>query len=415
MRQLIALRWLAVIGQYATIQVVHFTMGVHLPIAPMFAILAALVVLNVVSTVALHRGIRMGERELLLALLIDVAGLAGLLYFSGGATNPFVSLFLLQVVLGAVLLRPASAWVIVGVTTASFLILAVAHRPLVLPPRFMLGMFDLYIIGALISFVLIAALLVLFLARVNANLRARDARLATLRQQAVEEDHIVRMGLLASGAAHELGTPLASLSVIVNDWSRMPRLTEDSEIAEEIADMRVAVDRCKAIVSGILMSAGEARGEQTAITTVGRFFDEAASEWRKRNGDGTLVFTNHLTADPAIVSDAALKQVIWNVLDNAWEASHQPIELALTRDGDELVLTTRDHGPGFADAILSNWGKPYQSTKGREGGGLGLFLVVNVMRKMGGRVEARNDPSGGAVVTLALPLETIAWTGERQR
>ncbi|MBW4331598.1 sensor histidine kinase [Stakelama sp. CBK3Z-3] len=410
MRQLIALRWLAVIGQYATIQLVFSILGVPLPIVAMFAIVGGLVALNISSMIALRRGWRVGERELLIALLLDVAALTGLLYFAGGATNPFVWLFLLQVVLAAVLLRVLSACIVVSVTSAAFILLAVVHYPLMLPQHITVGLFGLYVLGSLISFALIAGLLLLFITRINYNLRSRDARLAAMRQQAAEEDHIVRMGLLASGAAHELGTPLASLSVIINDWGRMRQLTDNPALAEELEEMRVAVERCKAIVSGILMSAGDPRGGDIAITTAGAFFADALEEWRRRHGSDSLRFDNRLSTDPRIVSDSTLKQIVWNILDNGREASGNTVSVILNRKDELLTLSVIDDGPGFDRAILDNLGKPYQSTKGRRGGGLGLFLVVNAMRKMGGWVDARNDPSAGAIVTLVWPLDMLEWT-----
>ena len=409
MRQLIALRWLAVIGQYATIQLVFSILGVPLPIVPMFTIVGALMLFNVASMIAVRRRKHIDERELLGALLLDVAALTGLLYLAGGATNPFVWLFLLHVVLAAVLLRVFSAWIVVLVTSAAFVLLALVHRPLILPQTLAVGLFDLYVLGSLISFALVAALLLLFVTRINANLRSRDSRLAALRQQAAEEDHIVRMGLLASGAAHELGTPLASLSVIINDWARLPMLIREPDIAEELEDMRVAVERCKAIVSGILMSAGDPRGEHTTVTSASSFFAETLDEWRGRHGGDVLTFRDRLANDLKIVSDSAMKQVVWNLLDNAREASGQRITVTLERSARDLMLIVSDSGPGFAPDILANLGKPYQSTKGRRGGGLGLFLVVNAMRKMGGRLDARNQPHGGAVVTLIWSLDMLEW------
>lgn len=94
------------------------------------------------------------------------------------------------------------------------------------------------------------------------------------------------------------------------------------------------------------------------------------------------------------MSDAALKQVIFNVLDNALEASPQWVGVTARRQGQALVLMVRDHGKGFDKEILAALGKPYMSSKGREGGGLGLFLVVNVIRKLGGTVTARNTGLG---------------------
>lgn len=411
MRQLIALRWLAVIGQFATILIVHWGMGVHLPLARMLAVVTGLVALNLISQFRLRSGLGITNSEIFAALLLDVGALTALLYLSGGATNPFIWLFLVQVVLSAILLDQWSTWAIVIATSGCFVLLLVAYQPLLLPPAFTLGLFDLYILGALTSFVLIAVLLVLFVTRINANVRAGDARLAEMRQRAAEEDHIVRMGLLATGAAHELGTPLASLSVIANDWSHRPDLLALPDLPEEVDDVRVAVDRCKAIVTGILMSAGEARGEKPVVTTLARFLLGVTSEWQERGGAGNLHFANRIGGDVRIVSDVALKQVIWNVIDNAWEASSAPVTLTAQRVNSDLVLTVRDSGPGFAPDILRDFGKPYRSTKPKQGGGLGLFLVVNAMRKMGGRAEARNEPFGGASVTLTLPLSAIEWSG----
>jgi two-component system sensor histidine kinase RegB len=107
-----------------------------------------------------------------------------------------------------------------------------------------------------------------------------------------------------------------------------------------------------------------------------------------------------------IVADSTLKQIVFNLLDNAFEASPRWIQLTATHEGDTLLLEVKDAGPGFASEILEHLGTPYQSTKTR-GGGLGLFLVVNVVRKLGGSVTARNLPEGGALVSLRLPLGTL--------
>jgi two-component system sensor histidine kinase RegB len=216
------------------------------------------------------------------------------------------------------------------------------------------------------------------------------------------------MGLLASGAAHELGTPLSSLSVILSDWRRMPALTSDRDRLQEIDEMQAELQRCKTIVTGILLAAGEARGEAPGVTTVNKFLDELVQEWRVARSVKTLSYENKFGANLAVVSDSALKHVIFNVLDNAFEASPLWVSLIAERNGDMLVLRVRDMGPGFAPEMLAQFGKPYHSSKGRLGGGLGLFLVVNAVRKLGGSVSADNRPQGGAVVSLNLPLAALA-------
>ena len=412
MRQLIQLRWIAVVGQIVTIAVVHFGFRFPLPLHDMSVVLLFLVAFNAVSMLRWRDPHQVTNSMLFVSLLVDVSTLTAQLYLSGGTTNPFVFLYLLQVILGAVLLRAWAVWTIVAITAACFAGLTVLYRPLVLPP----GNYGLlsapYVLGMLLCFALNAALLVIFITRINRNLRARDARLAYLRERAAEEEHIVRMGLLASGAAHELGTPLSTLSVILGDWRRMPGFAADPERLQEIDEMQAQVTRCKGIVSGILLSAGEARGESPVETTVRTFLDDLVAEWRATRPVVECTYENRFGTDLSIISDSALKQMICNVLDNALEASPQWVGFDVTHEGDLLKMVVTDAGPGFAPEMLTQFGKPYQSTKGRPGAGLGLFLVANVARTLGGSVVARNRAEGGAMVTLTLPLAAITLDEE---
>ncbi len=412
MQQLIQLRWIAVVGQIVTIAVVDYGFQIPLPLHDMSVVLLCLIAFNVASMLYWRTPHGVTNGMLFLSLLVDVSSLTAQLFLSGGSTNPFVFLYLLQVILGAVLLRAWAEWTIVVVTCLCIAALTVYHRPLALPPQEYGHLSIPYTQGMLLCFALNAALLVTFITRINRNLRARDARLHDLRERAAEEEHIVRMGLLASGAAHELGTPLSTVSVILSDWRRMPAFAGNAELRQEIDEMQAQVTRCKSIVSGILLSAGEARGETAAETTVRTFVDELVAEWRDTRPATQLNYENRFGADVTIVSDSALKQMICNVLDNALEASPKWVGFEVEHEGDLLKLVVSDAGPGFAPQMLAQFGKPYQSTKGRPGAGLGLFLVVNVARTLGGRVQARNRPEGGAVVTVTLPLAALTLEEE---
>ncbi len=403
---LIQLRWLAVAGQVATILLVHYAMRIPLPVGLLLMAPAGLVAVNLLSAAISARAGGVTDQGLMFALLADVTALTWLLYLTGGAANPFVALYLLQVVLGAVLLAQVYAWALIALTSLCFAGLGLRNRPLALPPTREDALLSLYLQGSLICFVLMAVLLVLFVTRISQNLRERDASMADMRQRAVEHDHIVRMGLLASGAAHELGTPLASLSVILSDWKRMPRLADDPDLAQDMTTMRAEVERCKAIVTGILMSAGEARGQAPERTTV-RAFIRAVVE--ASSADGVAVeIRDQLSQDPAIIADPALRQVLGVLFDNAAEAGARRIVVTLGQAGELLEITVRDDGPGFAPEILDRLGKPYTSTKTRPGAGLGLFLLMNVIRSLGGTVEAANPPAGGGEVRLRLPLSALA-------
>lgn len=408
LRLLTQLRWIAAAGQVVTIAVVHGLMKAVLPLDGMLAALCVLVGWNLMSILRVRRAASIRNGELFVNLLVDVLVLTVQLYLSGGAANPFVFLFLLQVILGGVVLHMRWAVLLGAVTVAAFALLTVLGRPLVMPHPHQADFFDLHIAGMFLCFVLTAGLLLLFLARIAAGQRQRDRRLAQLRQRAVEEDHVVRMGLLAAGAAHELGTPLSTLSVILNDWRRLPLVQGDAEAQAELETMHAALDRCKAIVSGILMSSGQLRGEGTVRTTVRRFLDDLVQEWRGSRGPSHLTYENLFAPDAPMVSDAALAQVAANLLDNALEAAPcGRIVMVARRDSDRLVIEVRDDGPGFDAGVLKRIGSPYVTTRSRPGGGLGLFLVVNVVRKLGGEVMADNPAAGGARVVVRLPLSAL--------
>jgi two-component system sensor histidine kinase RegB len=412
---LVSLRWLAVCGQILTIFIVEAGLDIPVPLLPMGCVIAFLIGLNLVSLYRCHIQATITNAELFAELLLDVGALTIQLYLSGGATNPFVSLFILQAVIGAVLLPPALTWILVTVASFCFVFLTRYYREFDLSAYGQGGygvlpdFYDLHIYGVFVCFLLVAVLLVFFVTRINGNLRLRDQRLSELRQQAVEDEHIVRMGLLVSGAAHELGTPLTTLSVILNDWERMPALHADLDLDTEIDEMRAALNRCKEIVSRTLLAAGEARGEEAVRTTLAGFLDDVVAEWWETRAPAAhLDYNADIESNIVIASDTVLRQSLLNVFDNALEASPAWVGIYAARTGDHLVVNVRDKGAGFTPGMLANFGKPYESTKNRSGSGLGLFLVVNVFRKLGGAVEARNNPEGGAIVELRLPIEALA-------
>jgi two-component system, sensor histidine kinase RegB len=407
MLHLIHLRWLAVGGQIATILVATWGFGIQLPLFNMLAVMVCLIAFNIGSHLRWHEERVVSNRELFLAMLVDIASLTAQLYFTDGINNPFVFLFLLQVILSAVLLRAESTWLVVAITTLCLAFLSIVNKPLVWPLNSTYKLADLYATGLVICFVLNAALLVIFITRIGRNLRAGDAALASLRQRAAEEEHIVRMGLLASGAAHELGTPLATMSVVLGDWKRMPQFSKDPAMLEEIEEIEGQLLRCKSIVSGILLSAGETRGESSSKTSLNEFFESLVEEWESSRPAQYFEYTNSIDEEFTVAFDSTVKQIVFNVLDNALEVSPNWLRFEVSKNQEQLFLTVADQGPGFRADILEQVGTPYNSSKGRPGGGLGLFLVMNVARTLGGTLTVNNRKEGGAEVVIALPLNAM--------
>ena len=400
MRQLIQLRWIAVAGQLLAILISYYGLGVPLPVAFMIGIIGLLALANIAFSAKLPRAI--GWDALSLSLLLDMFALTGLLFLSGGSNNPFISLYLVQVVLGAILLPQRIAGLLTAAACAFYALLSLQYWPLKLPePATVLMQ-----VGQLIAFAMVAVLLVLFIARTSRNLRARDDFLAELRQRAIEEEGIVRMGLFASGAAHELGTPLSSLSVLVADWQRHGAFADDPNLAEELVEATAEVERCKRIVSNILHSAGSARGEAMESVRARSLIDEVSQEWAAAHPEVPFDQATQTLAMVRIPAEPALRQAIWSLLENAAEASPGSVSLAANVEDDAVVIAVLDRGPGFATNQLGTAGQLFQSTKG-PGHGLGLFLAGNVARQLGGSLHVANRADGGADVRLILPLTSI--------
>lgn len=397
---LVQLRWMAVGGQLLTILVVRFGLGVTLPLATMLGALATLSALNLASVLTRGRW-PASEGQLFATLLIDVACLTVQLYVSGGVSNPFVSLYLLQVVIAAVLLPGWPSWALAGLTTLLFAWLASAAPEFALPPAYASSLSTTYVAASWLNYALAATLLVWFVGRIVRILSARDARLADYRQRVAEEEHIVRMGLIASGAAHELGTPLSSIAVMLGDWRGDPMVAATPDLAADVEAMRAEVARCKAILDQVLLASGEVRGTMPRRATLEGFLRGIVDAWREKTGVEVVLRAEGVRAR-RIVGDAALAQTIANLLDNAMEAGAGRIVVTAEHGGDRTTIAVRDDGAGFPADILATVGAPYRTTKARRGAGLGLFLASNVVRTLGGTLDASNPPGGGGLVVLTI-------------
>jgi two-component system, sensor histidine kinase RegB len=165
-------------------------------------------------------------------------------------------------------------------------------------------------------------------------------------------------------------------------------------------------------VSGILTSAGETRADAPVEMMLHDFLDAVVAGWQRTRGLAALDYVRDGVPDLPIISDTALRQMIDNVLDNALEAAPgTPLRITASCVDGTLTLRVRDRGPGFPRDVLERFGTPYQTSKGKPGRGLGLFLAVNVARTLGGAIAAHNDPDGGAEVVITLPLAALTPEG----
>ncbi len=408
LRRLFLLRNTAIVTELVAIVVAVRLLDLALPMAPLLAIVAFHAIVNVVTAFRLRHGRHVGPTEFALQLAIDTLVFAALLYFAGGYTNPFVSLFLLPLVIAASILPTRYMWAMAALTIGCYTVLMFFYVPL--PP---MGAghhggsaFDLHVLGMWFSFLLSAALVVLFVVRMSASLRERDRALARMREKALRDEHLVELGTLAAGAAHELGTPLATMAVLTNELCR--EHGGDPQIREQAEILRQQVDRCKAILSNLSASAGQARAEGGAREPLDRYLEGVVTQWRQlRSGARAECRIEGEGPPPPIVADKTLTQAIVNLLNNAADAAGgEAVELRGGWDGERLVIEVLDRGPGAPEPILRNPGAPFVTTK-PHGHGLGLYLARSVVERYGGTLTLAPREGGGTRAHIELPRHLL--------
>ena len=305
LRRLIAVRWVALALMAALTLLAPAALGIPLPTAPLLAIIGITALFNGIALWRARRADSAAPVELLSQLLIDIAALGALVFFSGGATNPLVSLLLPPVAIAALTL-PVRCVAAVGVAAvAIYSALMVFYVPL--PMSDATRATRLHLLGMWLTFALSALMIAWFVVRMTRLIRVRDAELAARRERALRDERIMAIGTLAAGAAHELGTPLATMSLVTGELARDAQLP--AALRDDIAVLRQQIAACKEIVTGLSRRAGAERLENPGIQPVDRWLDALRRRWHavRPQAQSRLAVTGAGPA-PAVVADPRLEQ-----------------------------------------------------------------------------------------------------------
>ena len=405
LRRLIGFRYAVMVLVSASVLSLHAIFETPIPWPPVIAGLAGLVLVNV----ALHwyvsaRG-SVGEKALLVNFVLEIAALTSILYFVGGSTSPLVSLYLLPLTMAANLLTRRHTWVLAFLTAACYSLLLAVAVPMeehVHDGGVQSKAFSEHLIGMWVIFVVSAGLVAHYVSSLAQAVRERDRQLARAREEALRNERIVALGTLGAGAAHELGTPLSTMSVLAEDMAR--RHAANAELASDVEVLQGEVAHCKTILNALARAAGTARGEGGGA--------EAADVFLMRTVDRWQLLRPAVPADvqwsgrdaPALVADQTLEQALLNLLNNAADASPSGFEVKGHAGEAEVVIDILDRGPGLTGEVSSRAGELFFSTKGSEGGlGIGLFLANATIERFGGSVSLFNRADGGCCTRVVLP------------
>ncbi|MCC7329657.1 MAG: HAMP domain-containing histidine kinase [Gammaproteobacteria bacterium] len=408
LRRLVMLRTIAIPGAALVLLLAGHFYNLPIRAMPLLTIIVVLAVVNFSTWQRLQTGGGIPDGEFFMQMLVDVAALTGMLYYSGGSSNPFAYFFLLPLAISATVLPRRYAWPLAVITAACYTLLLFYRVPL--PPFSQVRegpTFLVHIVGMWVGFVLAAGLLAYFVQRMGESLRQHERDLAEARERALRDERVVAVATLAAGAAHELSTPLATMALVTSELAedyprdRYPHLHENLEL------LRSQIRKCKDSLSVISATAGVHRAEAAHPMAVDAFVSRTVAEVRQlRPGANLAVHSEGPRPAPQILVERTLSQALLNVLHNAVDVSPEDVRVTCSWDTEQVRIAVRDHGPGISLQTLHPGDEPGRSTK-ESGLGLGLFLTHTALSHLGGDISFSDAPGGGARVTVNLPLARL--------
>jgi two-component system sensor histidine kinase RegB len=406
---LIRLRWLAVFGQFAAVLAVHFGLEFEVPIWPCFAVIALAGLLNVALRWSFHHTQWLEPDRAAWLLAFDTAELAALLYLTGGLENPFAFLLLGPVLISATALPPRMTLLIGTFAMLCATALVFLHYDLPWDAEDPLELPEIYMVGVWLSILLAIGYIGVYTWQVAEEARQLSDALAATELVLAREQHLSQLDGLAAAAAHELGTPLATITVVVREIERA--LETSSPYADHVKLLREQAQRCREILAKITELPTADPFERIPLSAL---LEEAVAPHRNFGVAIGVTYPPNRSGEPLGARNPGIRYGLGNLIENAVDFAHARVEIFVKWTPDEVSVTISDDGPGFSPEIIDRIGSPYVTHRRHElaepgaeestafGLGLGFFIAKTLLERSGGRLTLVNQspPLHGATVTV---------------
>ncbi|HQS08802.1 MAG: two-component sensor histidine kinase [Rhizobiales bacterium 24-66-13] len=415
---LIRLRWLAVAGQVLALLVVHGLLGFPVPLIPCLLVVSLSALVNLLLRVRFPIARRLEDAAAGPLLAYDVLQLTALLYLTGGLNNPFALLYLAPVTISAT----ALSWS----TTVALGVLAMGcagavglwHQPLPWSGPEVLALPDLYLAGTWVSIAVSIGFIGLHSWRVTEEARELADALAATELVLAREQHLSQLDGLAAAAAHELGTPLATIALVVKEMAR--GTAPDHPMAEDIALLRDQVQRCRDILQTLTsLGSGDAPFDRMPLSLL---LEEVVGPHRDFGIYISVTLPEDRTQEPVLARNPGLIYGLGNLVENAVDFATARVEIEARWTTTRMDILVRDDGPGFSPEVSDRIGQPYVTSRARDrqnseeesGLGLGFFIAKTLLERTGAAlvVENRAAPGRGAEVKISWLRNTIEMDPE---
>ena len=401
-KTLVILRWIAIIGQFSAITLVYFYLNLDFPISIAFAILF----LGFLSNLYLQFGIRsitLRDFYSSVFLVYDLIQLTLLLYLTGGISNPFSILMIIPTIVSSTLLSMGTT-IILGILTIIFLfLLTIFHFPLPGIHDHSITFPKLYLTGYFLAIIVGLVFLSYFGIRFSGESKRRSDAINKVQQVIAKEYELESLGGQAAAAAHSLGTPLATISVVASELKK--ELGEKNEHSKDIDLLISQTKRCGEILKKI--SKKQIKDDEFfSKTKLEDLLSELISSFKETSSKHIKLQTEH---DKNKISFQRSPEIIYglrNFIGNAVKFSKTKVEIILSSNKKDIEILIKDDGPGFPADVIEILGEPYIKSKSPEindnaGTGLGTFLGKTLLERKGAKLSFINDKNNkGASVKI---------------
>jgi two-component system, sensor histidine kinase RegB len=406
---LIRLRWLAVFGQALAVLVVHFGLEFDVPVWPCLAVIGLAAFLNIGLQVGFPQTRWLEPERAAYLLGFDIAELAALLYFTGGLENPFSFLLLGPVLISATALPPRMTLLLGIFAVLCATVLIFFHYQLPWESEGPLQLPETYVIGVWLSILLAIGYIGVYTWQVAEEARQLSDALAATELVLAREQHLSQLDGLAAAAAHELGTPLATITVVVRELERA--LDAHSPYADDVKLLREQAQRCREILSKITELPA---GEPFDRVPLSALIEDAMAPHRHFGVSLGVALPPDRSDEPVGARNPAIRYGLGNLIENAVDFANKRVEILAQWTAEEVRITISDDGPGFAPEVLDRLGAPYVTHRrpgprepdgdddGAFGLGLGFFIAKTLLERSGATLSLKNrmPPMHGATVTV---------------
>ena len=405
LNRIIQLRFVLISAQIVLVAGAYQWLGVSLPLVPIGIVILLSALVNLLSIWRLRIDFPFTELEIFGQLVVDVLALSVMLYYCGGSTNPFASLYLVPLVVTAVALSKGYTWLMCALVIGCYSLLVQRYQPLE-----MRGdahhLQHMHLQGMWLNFIISGLLITYMTIQIRTSLRAHSRALSKARADSARDENLVGLGMLAVGAMHELGTPLSTMSILASELKR--EYSDDENLSENLDLLSGQIKLCKTRLADLMDNSGRGEMRSGATVSVERFFIDLLAHWRIMRPAIHIDKANIRGPEIEICAELSIEQAIINFLDNAADVSPDEVELQVSWDKQAIDIKIHDRGPGLSDELARNVGKAFFTTKSPgKGMGIGLYLANASIERLGGNVELFSRAGGGLTIQIHLPIDSL--------